>query len=141
SQPQKLKSVHRTAPIADSHETKDRGNVSINQSEANDERLVGDQSTQSGLFKTFFNDCSAPCFVKDDQGCYVFINDEFERQFGVNRNSFLGSTAASWVGEETAKKIRLRDYQVLTDRSTSSDQEVLPNADGVLRNWIVHRFT
>ncbi|RKH92444.1 hypothetical protein D7Y15_43840, partial [Corallococcus sp. AB030] len=29
----------------------------------------------------------------------------------------------------------------MTDRSTSSDQEVLPNADGVLRNWIVHRFT
>lgn len=140
SQPQKLKSVHRTAPIADSHETKDRGNVSINQSEANDERLVGDQSTQSGLFKTFFNECSAPCFVKDDQGFYVFINDEFERQFGVHRNSFLGSTAASWVGEETAKKIRLRDFEVLTDRSTSSEHEVLPNADGVLRNWIVHRF-
>lgn len=101
---------------------------------------MGELSPDFGLFKTFFNDCSAPCFVKDDQGCYLFINDEFERQFGVKRSTFLGTTASSWVSEASAKIIRQRDLEILSEHSTSSERDALPNADGVEGHWVVHRF-
>lgn len=86
---------------------------------------MGELSPDFGLFKTFFNDCSAPCFVKDDQGCYLFINDEFERQFGVKRSTFLGTTASSWVSEASAKIIRQRDLEILSEHSTSSERDAL----------------
>ncbi len=139
SQLQKVRTGRPSVPIVGSDSSKNKEAYSI-KSEANDELAVGELSQEVGLFKTFFNDCSAPCFVKDELGCYVFINDEFEKQFGVKRSTFIGTTASSWVSEECAIKIRQRDFEVLSTHSTSSQHDLLPNADGVEGHWLVHRF-
>ena len=139
SQLQKARVAGSSAPSDVAHRSKNKGAFSI-KSEANDELVAGELSPDVGLFKTFFNDCSAPCFVKDDQARYIFINDEFEKQFGVKRSTFIGTTASSWVSEESAIKIRQHDSEVLKDHSTSSHRDVMPNADGVEGHWIVHRF-
>ena len=81
---------------------------------------------------------SAKLFV--EEGAYVFINEEFEKQFGVHRKNIIGTAALSWLGETAANKMRLRDSEVITEHSNSSQREVLPDADGVERTWIVHRF-
>ncbi len=140
SQPQKPKSDKRALPIAGSNDVRGRGAISISKSESNEERVAGESSPGIGLFKTFFDDCAAPCFVKDDQGCFVFINDEFQRQFGRKRAVFIGTNASAWVDDEAARKIRVRDYEVLTEHSTSVEREEFPDADGVQRLWSVHRF-
>ncbi|MBI2811582.1 MAG: PAS domain S-box protein [Candidatus Melainabacteria bacterium] len=138
SQFQKVRAGRPAASMVGPDRSKNKEALSI-KSEANDQ-LAGELLPDVGLFKTFFNDCSAPCFVKDEQGCYVFINDEFEKQFGVKRSTFIGTTASSWVSEESALKIRQRDFEVLSEQCTSSHREVLPNADGVEGHWSVHRF-
>ncbi|CAN5571641.1 hypothetical protein BH10CYA1_BH10CYA1_21500 [soil metagenome] len=135
---QKARIGRPSAPVVQPDRATNREALSIKSE--NDELAVGELSPDVGLFKTFFNDCSTPCFVKDDEGCYVFINDEFERQFGVKRSSFLGTTASSWVSEESATQIRQRDFEVLSEHSTSCQRDLLPNADGVEGHWSVHRF-
>ncbi|RTL44778.1 MAG: PAS domain S-box protein [Candidatus Melainabacteria bacterium] len=138
SQPSKVKSSGGR-PIVDVTETGDGELLAVTRGDSDGERLEAVPQSSS-LFKFFFDDCAAPCFVKDDQGCYVFINEEFERQFGVRRCDLIGRNASSWLGEEFFKKIRLRDHEVLTNQCASSEQEEITDADGVTKTWHVHRF-
>lgn len=113
---------------------------SIN-SEANDEVRLADLSFEAGMFKNFFNDASVPCFVKDDRDKYVFVNSEFEKQFGVSKHVLLGNTDDCWLSAEQAKKLRQRDSDVLNEHGSSSERVTLPNAEGANSFWQLHRFT
>ena len=44
------------------------------------------------LFRAFMDNSPALAFVKDDQGRFVFLNEQFVRRFGVVREEWLGKT-------------------------------------------------
>jgi PAS domain S-box-containing protein len=139
SHPHKTKTSRRTQSILQSESMKDIEALSIT-NEANDHRGVGELSPEFGLFRTFFNDSSAPCFVKDDQGCYVFVNAEFEKQFGIDRSDFLGQTDAAWLSPQTVQKIRTSDIETMKAEASCQSREVLPNSEGKDSHWLIHRF-
>jgi two-component system sensor histidine kinase/response regulator len=139
SHPQKTKTSRRIQSILQSEPTKDIEALSIT-SEANDHRGVGELSPEFGLFRTFFNDSSAPCFVKDEHGCYVFVNAEFEKQFGIERIDFLGQTDAAWLSPQAAQRIRASDIEIIKAEASFQSREVLPDSEGNDSHWLIHRF-
>lgn len=139
SQPSKVKTTRRSVPIVDSDETEEGGVSGLSAGRPSHVRLTDDPAS-AALFKVFFDDCAAPCFVKDDQGCYVFINEEFARQFGVSQKDLIGRDASAWVSEEFFDRVRLRDHDVLTNHCATSEREDVRDADGIIRTWQVHRF-
>ncbi len=138
-QAEKIKPGRRVNSIAHRERAKSIEAISI-KSEANEDHGVVELSRDFGLFKTFISDCSAPCFVKDEQGRYVFINAAFEKQFGIERTSFIGKTDSAWLPADVAKKIRAQEIGIFKDQVTSSAREELPNAQGVNGRWMVHKF-
>ncbi|HEY9677986.1 MAG TPA: ATP-binding protein [Drouetiella sp.] len=138
SNPPRSKSSRRTHAIAESEPL--RSEAESIKSEPGDDRGIGELSPEFGLFRTFFNDSTVPCFVKDEDGSYVFINDEFERRFGVERKSFLGKTASDWLSPDAAKRSQTRDINILKDQNSTTEREILPDLDGKDSVWMVHRF-
>ncbi len=137
--PEKTKPGRLVNSITGTERVKKIEAISI-KSEANDDHGVVELSRDFGLFKTFISDCSTPCFVKDEQGRYVFINSAFEKHFGIDRTSFIGKTDSAWLPAEVAKKTRAQEVEIFKSQVTSSAKEVLPNAQGVDRHWMVHQF-
>ncbi len=81
---------------------------------------------------------SAVVFVKDLDGRYLLVNDEFARATGVPVERAVGMTAAECWSEDLAVATE-RDAQVLRDGDSFVSSELMHTVDGV-REFMVSRF-
>lgn len=105
-----------------------------------DERNTLRLSQDFGLFKTFISDSSTICFIKDLTASYVFVNPEFERVFGMPSQEILGKCDGEWLPADVAKVLKEHDQEVLKSQTGSALMEKIPDAQGFMRSWMIHRF-
>jgi PAS domain-containing protein len=60
-------------------------------------------------FQNFMNNSPVVAFMKDSQGCYVYINKTCERVFNIKQSDLACKTDFDWLPEQTAKQVREND--------------------------------
>jgi PAS domain S-box-containing protein len=94
----------------------------------------------TGLLEEYLRQNPAVCFIKDDAGRYLFVNEAFEQAFGVHSTSVLGKTDDDWLGSEAATPLMRNDAEILSQSQAKESIERLTLADGNEREWLVWKY-
>jgi len=92
------------------------------------------------LFDLFINKSPAIIFLKDEDGCYQFINQPCEELFRVKLDDLRGQTDFFLLPVDAAQKVRANDRSVLETEQPLETIEIIPTPDGVTRHWLIHKF-
>jgi len=88
-------------------------------------------------FMAFF---PGSAFIKDSEGRFVYMNDTYQRTFGVAAADYYGKTVADIFPPRVVKRIAAEDSLVLQGQSVHGDHDIRAVADGSLRHFYTSRF-
>lgn len=91
-------------------------------------------------FKAFMNNSPTVAFIKDKEGRFVYVNEQFERIFNIKGTDWLGKTDFDLWPKEIALQLRENDTRVLAADKTVEIVESVPTPDGCLRHWLSFKF-
>jgi PAS domain S-box-containing protein len=89
--------------------------------------------------QAFFENSPRPIFLKDPQGRYLYVNQEFERALRVTEEQIKGKTDDEVFPQEQAAAFQAKDRQVIEAGVPMEFEEVALQEDGPHTN-IVHKF-
>lgn len=78
-------------------------------------------------------------YMKDLQGRYLMVNEQFTRLLGTTKEKALGSTAFDFLSPESAQQVIADDVAVLEQHKSLQWEENFP-FDGELRTYITAKF-
>ena len=92
-------------------------------------------------FQAFMNHSPALAFMKDEEGRFVYINEQLERVFNVKLADFRGKTHFDLASSaEAARQVRENDQAVLATGKPAELVETFLTPDGSLHYWLVLKF-
>ena len=77
------------------------------------------------LLSGIINNSHSLIFVKDTQGKYLLVNDQFENYFNTEVQNIVGKTDFDLFPEKQARKIQANDQEVLKNRMMAPFEDVL----------------
>ena len=83
-----------------------------------------------GRLQAILDGSSAVIYVKDLQGKYLLINQQFESLFAVDRESVKGKTDYDIFPKEISDAFRKNDFLVMEAGSPLQSEEIAPHPDG-----------
>jgi PAS domain S-box-containing protein len=91
-------------------------------------------------FRAFMDNSPCVAFLKDAAGRHLYGNVPLERLLARSRADMLGKTDHELFAAEIADRLRQNDAAVLATGQPTEMVEVVPNAAGELRSWLVMKF-
>jgi two-component system, cell cycle sensor histidine kinase and response regulator CckA len=91
-------------------------------------------------FHHFMDNSPTIAWMKDEQGRYVYANQEFEHRFRMKMADWDGRTDFDVWPRELATNFRKTDQAVLAAGKTLEMLETVPDRDGRPRSWRVIKF-
>ncbi|MBI1880717.1 MAG: PAS domain-containing protein, partial [Chloroflexi bacterium] len=82
------------------------------------------------LLRGFIDNSEAIIFVKDLQGRYLLVNNQFEILFNISKHEAVGKTDLDIFPKELARELRANDLKVLEARTSSQVEESVMFDDG-----------
>ena len=102
---------------------------------AREEQLQCEQT-----FSSFMLNVPVAAWIKDLHGRYVYGNAEHERVFAMPLSEFAGKRDDEFLPPDTARQFRENDERVLAEGESLQTIEVLRQANGIDRHFIVNKF-
>jgi PAS domain S-box-containing protein len=90
--------------------------------------------------RAFLENSAVIGWLKDEEGRFVFLSENFQRRFGVRLADWLGKTDFDVWPQETAKVFRRNDLAVLKSKKPIEVVEPAREADGKVTWWSSHKF-
>jgi PAS domain S-box-containing protein len=88
-------------------------------------------------FRLFMESSPAPAWMKDEQGCCIYMNRACEKVLGLRLEEYLGKSDAEIYPPEIAKKLRENDLKVLeTGQAIEAVEESLTMDGRVTFGWV-----
>jgi PAS domain S-box-containing protein len=103
-------------------------------------RDITARKTAEERFNVFMNNSPAPSFMKQSDGRYVYANNLMQRLFVPPGKSLIGRSDAQFLPARTASAIQETDAYVLANNRSVQVVEAIRTAQGVERQWLVHKF-
>ncbi len=91
-------------------------------------------------FKAFMDNSPTVAFLKDTQGYYVYVNRPFEQRLGRPAAEILGRPDFAVWPPVIAHQLHDHDAEVLVKDAAAEKIEVIPDASGEYRQWLVLKF-
>jgi PAS domain S-box-containing protein len=91
-------------------------------------------------FRAFMDHSPAVAFIKDRNGCYVYLNKPFERHFGLKLSECAGKTDFDMWPPELAVAMRNSEALVLQTGEPKEFIESIPVPRGGSEDWLVWKF-
>ena len=91
-------------------------------------------------FKAFMDNSPMLSFIKDKEGRYVYMNEQYLRLFKGGYKQFIGKTDFAAFPEAAARACRESDAVVWSTGKSHKTIESAPLADGSMRQWMVLKF-
>ncbi len=88
------------------------------------------------LFRVFVNNSAVIAWLKDSDGRYVFMSENYERRFGLESSNCLGKTDFELFPLELAEAYRRNDEQVLSSGAALEVAEEGVAANGQRSWWL-----
>jgi PAS domain S-box-containing protein len=81
---------------------------------------------------------SSPCFIKDKEGLYIYINHAAARLAGLTPKDFLGRNDIMIFGEEVGRRYQKKDQAILQGQPISPIDNFTDSA-GITRIYFITR--
>ncbi|PXX37755.1 EAL domain-containing protein [Undibacterium pigrum] len=103
-------------------------------------RMLAAQQRSDARFRAFLDNSAIVAWIKDEDGRYQFVSDNFLRRFAFHSNQVLGKTDHDFLPTEIAEAYRASDLALL--ENGMQDEAIWPsvNADGSNSWWLVNKF-
>ncbi len=95
--------------------------------------------SQQGL-QAIMDHAPSVVYVKDREGRYEFINAQYLKIFGLQREQVIGKTDNELLPADTAESVRKNDIYVLKNKQPIEFEENIPQADGQLHIYTSEKF-
>ncbi|MEI9894958.1 MAG: PAS domain S-box protein [Chthoniobacter sp.] len=92
-------------------------------------------------FQAFMNHSPVVAFIKDENGCMLYINEVMEQRFQMKLEDVFGKSDYDWMPHEKAAQLAVVDREVLATGIPRQTIEELPTPDGVVHEWLVMKFS
>lgn len=103
-------------------------------------RKAEEQLTENKeLLQRIVDNTTAVIFIKDLEGKYLLINEQYEKLFGISQEEVKGKTDYDLFPKEVADAVRLADLEVVRNNKLIEFEEDVPNS-GEMRNYISVKF-
>src|SRR5438552_14062862 len=89
-----------------------------------------EQRAREDRERALLDNTTAVIYVKDRDGRYEFVNEQYARLFHVSRTGMLGKTDYEVFPADNAQAFWENDQRVLRTGETVQVEEVAPQADG-----------
>jgi PAS domain S-box-containing protein len=96
--------------------------------------------TSDNRFRAFMDNSPSIAWIKDEDGCHVYLSQSYEQRFGVSLEAWSGKTDFDLWPPDMAQKFRDNDLQVLRDGQPRQFFEETRDADGTTSYWLNTRF-
>ena len=98
-------------------------------------RMLAAQQRSDARFRAFLDNSAIVAWIKDEDGRYQFVSDNFLRRFAFHSNQVLGKTDHDFLPTEIAEAYRASDLALL--ENGMQDEAIWPsvNADGSNSWW------
>ncbi|MEZ5386626.1 MAG: PAS domain-containing protein [Prosthecobacter sp.] len=90
--------------------------------------------------RAFLENSAVIGWLKDEDGRFVFLSENFQRRLGVRLADWLGKTDFEVWPREIAEGFRRNDLAVLKSRKPIEVIEPSRDADGNVTWWLSHKF-
>lgn len=98
----------------------------------------------NGVPWSFIENCPLPTWCKDVNGTMVWINNEYEQQWGIKSSLYEGRTDYDVWPPDVAAHFRRHDQLVIAQKRTLLTVEEVPDnvrdPDGTRRKWRIWKF-
>ena len=91
-------------------------------------------------FLAFMNYSPTLCFIKDDQGQMLFINQVMADAFQTSAEEMIGKNDFDWLPLESARAVMEYDRRILETNKPAQQIEVVSTGDGKEYEWLVAKF-
>ncbi len=91
-------------------------------------------------FNAFMDATPAIAWMTDEAGRHLYMNQAWDRAFGLDRREWIGKTAADLVPAEVAERIRRSDLEVLTIDHPIEIAEERVEVRGEVAYWDCFKF-
>lgn len=122
----------RTAELAQSNESLVE---QMTKRQLADERIIESEAR----LQAFMQNSPSLMFIKDLQGCYVHVNEQFTRSFGMEQEDVLFRTDDEIFAPDQAAQFKANDTRALAAGKAIEAEEIARYADG-LHTSIVCKF-
>jgi len=92
-------------------------------------------------FQAFMNHSPVVAFIKDENGCMLYMNEVMEQRFQMKLEDVFGKTDFDWMPHDKAAQLAAVDREVLATGVPRQLIEELPTPDGVVHEWLVMKFS
>ena len=80
--------------------------------------------------RTILDATTALIYLKDAEGRYLFVNQRFEKVFGLGRDQVMGKLDEEVLPPAVARMLRADDLRAVAARAPQELEEVIPSSDG-----------
>jgi len=85
----------------------------------------------SKAFLSAFVECApVPIWIKDGDGIMRFINEAYEKIYGIDRLAYIGKKDSEVWGQDISQEFRKKDLEVMQGRTVAYAIEKVPNRAG-----------
>lgn len=91
-------------------------------------------------FNAFMDHTPTLAFLKDEKGCYLFVNHAFEEHMNLPFGGVLGKTDAQLFPADIAQTFQEHDREVLGRRKVLETEETTVDERSQVRYWLVLKF-
>lgn len=91
-------------------------------------------------FQAFMRHSPAITFITDKIGRHLYVNDQFERRFGLSKEEAKRKTVADFLPADIATRLRENDQVVFLSGKARESEELIPVQNGTDHHWLVIKF-
>ena len=106
------------------------------------ERRYAERALQDSeeRFLAFMNHSPTLCFIKDDQGRMLFINEVMANAFDTSQEEMIGKSDFDWLPIDSARRVVEYDRNILETNKAAQQIEVITTGAGKDYEWLVVKF-
>ncbi len=104
------------------------------------DKVVSDLRSSDYRFRTFMNNAPFLAFIKDDEGRFVFYNDQMTREFDIGKTDWIGKNVHEIFPPATAESFHAHDQEAMACGHLMARVEDVTNALGHTNQWKSHKF-
>ena len=117
------------------HRVKELENEAFDRKQAEEALLESEER-----FGLFMDHVPGVVFIKDLNGCYVYVNKAYELNRGCNKEDCIGKTDDELWPPEAAVRFKRSDQQVISEGRSLEIIEPVSYADGDIHTQLTHKF-
>jgi diguanylate cyclase (GGDEF)-like protein/PAS domain S-box-containing protein len=102
--------------------------------------MIEAQHRNDEQLRAFLENSAVIAWLKDEDGRYVFVSDNFLRRFALARDAVVGNTEHEIWPQAIADELRRNDLALLDQGSTIEAVEARTNPDESISWWLSNKF-